>query len=40
LPVVQCVRVKRAGNALSGLHIELLEISARIKSDQDCPARY
>jgi hypothetical protein len=40
LPIVQCVRVKRSGNALSGLHVELLEISARIKSDQDCPARY
>jgi hypothetical protein len=40
LPVVQCVRVKRAGNAISGLHIELLEISRRIKSDADCLARY
>jgi hypothetical protein len=40
LPIVQCVRVRRAGNALSGLHVELLEISARIKSDSDCLARY
>jgi hypothetical protein len=40
LPVVQCVRVKRAGDALSGLHVELLKISARIKSDRDCPARF
>lgn len=40
LPVVQCVRVRRAGNALSGLHVELLEISLRIKSSADCPARY
>jgi hypothetical protein len=40
LPVVQCVRVKRAGDAISGLHVELLEISARIKSDADCPARF
>lgn len=40
LPVTQCVRVRRAGNALSGLHVELLEISARIKTDGDCPARY
>lgn len=40
LPVVQCVRVRRAGNALSGFHIELLEISRRIKTDADCPARY
>jgi hypothetical protein len=40
LPVVQCVRVRRAGNALSGLHVQLLEISLRIKSDAGCPARY
>ena len=40
LPVVQCVLVRRAGNALSGLRVELLEISLRIKSDSGCPARY
>lgn len=40
LPIVQCVRVHRAGNALSGLHVELLEISPRIKSDRDCPPRF
>jgi hypothetical protein len=40
LPVVQCVRVRRAGNVLSGLRVELLELSARIKTDADCPARY
>lgn len=40
LPVVQCVRVRRAGNALSGLRVELLEISLRIPSGNDCPARY
>jgi hypothetical protein len=40
LPVTQCVRVRRAGNALSGLRVELLEISARIKTDGDCPAHY
>jgi hypothetical protein len=34
------VRVRRAGNAFSGLHIELLALSARIKSDADCPARF
>jgi hypothetical protein len=39
-PVVQCVRVKRAGNVLSGITIELLEISKRINSGSDCPARY
>jgi hypothetical protein len=40
LPVVQCVRVRRAGNVISGLRIELLEISARIRSDADCPRSY
>jgi hypothetical protein len=40
LPVVQCVRVRRAGDALRGLHIELLEISPRINSEANCPARY
>jgi hypothetical protein len=40
LPVVQCVRVRRAGNVISGLTIELLEISVRIKSGADCPAHY
>jgi hypothetical protein len=40
LPVVQCVRVRRAGNALSGLHVELLELSARIESDSVCPSRF
>lgn len=39
-PVVQCVRVRRAGNAITGLKIELLEISTRISSDSDCPAHY
>ncbi len=40
LPIVQCVRVRRTGNVLRGLRVELLEISRRIKSDADCPARY
>jgi hypothetical protein len=40
LPVVQCVRVRRAGNALRGLRIELLEISLRINSQASCPAHY
>jgi hypothetical protein len=40
LPIVQCVRVRRAGSVLSGLRVELLEISRRIPSDKDCPARY
>jgi hypothetical protein len=40
LPIVQCVQVRRAGNALSGLHVQLLKISLRIKSTADCPAHY
>jgi hypothetical protein len=40
LPIVQCIRVHRAGNVFSGLSIHLLTVSKRIKSDQDCPAHY
>jgi len=40
LPVVQCVRVRRAGNLVTGLSVQLLEISARIKSGADCPRHY
>jgi hypothetical protein len=40
LPIVQCVRVRRAGDALGGLRVELLELSLRIESDADCPAHY
>lgn len=40
LPIVQCVRVRRAGDVLSGLRVELLKISRRIKTSADCPARY
>ena len=37
LPVVQCVRVSRSGNALSGLTIRLLSVSAPINPTADCP---
>lgn len=40
LPIVQCVRVRRAGNAISGLRVELLEISPRLKGDAVCPRRF
>jgi hypothetical protein len=40
LPIVQCVRVRRAGNALSGLRVELLQLSRRIPSESACPARF
>jgi hypothetical protein len=40
LPIVQCVRVRRSGDVISGLHVHLIELSARIKSDSACPSRY
>lgn len=40
LPVVQCVRVRRAGNLIKGLHVELLKISRRINTSSDCPPTY
>ena len=36
-PIVQCIRVRRAGNVLSGITVELLQISVRIHTDADCP---
>lgn len=40
LPIVQCVKVRRSGNAISGLKVDLLEVSRRIQSDTACPARF
>jgi hypothetical protein len=40
LPIVQCIRVRRTGNAISGLKVDLLVVSRRIKSDTACPARF
>jgi hypothetical protein len=40
LPIVQCVKVRRAGNPISGLRVELLEVSKRITSDAACPAHF
>jgi hypothetical protein len=40
LPIVQCVRVHRAGNVFSGLRIELLALSRRIASDGACPTSF
>jgi hypothetical protein len=40
LPIVQCVKVRRAGNPISGLKVDLLVVSRRIPSDAACPARY
>jgi hypothetical protein len=36
LPVVQCVVVRRSGNALQGLHVTLLSLSAPIENEADC----
>ena len=36
--IVQCVRVRRAGNVLSGLSIQLLSVTAPLKGTADCPA--
>jgi hypothetical protein len=35
-PVVQCVVVRRTGNALTGIHIHLLSLSAPIANSGDC----
>jgi len=40
LPITQCVRVRRAGNALSGLRVELLAITPRLQADATCPTRF
>jgi hypothetical protein len=36
LPVVQCILVRRTGNALSGLSVTLLALSAPINNSADC----
>lgn len=36
LPVVQCVGVRRTGNALRGIDISLLSLSAPIAGEADC----
>jgi hypothetical protein len=36
LPVVQCVVVKRTGNVLTGVSVELLWIGAPIQNEGDC----
>jgi hypothetical protein len=40
LPIVQCVKVRRAGNPISGLRVQLLQVSRRIQSDAACPAHF
>lgn len=36
LPVVQCVKVRRSGNALTGIKVALLSLSAPIPNEADC----
>ena len=36
LPVVQCVEVRRTGNFLSGIHVQLLGLSAPIAGEGKC----
>jgi hypothetical protein len=36
LPVVQCVTVRRTGNFLSGITLELLSVSKPIPNENDC----
>jgi hypothetical protein len=39
LPIVQCVRVRRAGNVLSGFTVELQAITPKLKGDAPCPSQ-
>jgi hypothetical protein len=39
-PITQCVRVRRTGNVLSGLRVELLSVTPRLKTDADCPRQF
>ncbi|HEY2536574.1 MAG TPA: hypothetical protein VGI24_06280 [Solirubrobacteraceae bacterium] len=36
LPIVQCFVVRRTGNALQGLHVSLLSLSAPIENEANC----
>jgi N-acetylglutamate synthase/N-acetylornithine aminotransferase len=36
LPVVQCIDVRRTGNALTGVHVTLLALSKPIGNEADC----
>jgi hypothetical protein len=39
LPIVQCVRVRRAGNVVSGFSVQLLAITSKLKGDATCPSQ-
>jgi len=36
LPVVQCVKVRRSGNAITGISLKLLRIGPQIPGENDC----
>ena len=36
LPVVQCVLVRRSGNFLTGIHVELVSLSLPIQGEAEC----
>jgi hypothetical protein len=36
LPVVQCIGVRRTGNAVSGIKVALTSLSAPIPNEADC----
>ena len=36
LPVVQCVQVKRTGNFLTGIHLQLISLSPPIQNEAEC----
>jgi hypothetical protein len=39
LPVVQCLRVRRTGNALTGIHLQVIGLSAPIDNEGSCTKR-
>jgi hypothetical protein len=36
LPIVQCVDVRRTGNAITGIHLSLIGLSSPIQNEADC----
>jgi hypothetical protein len=40
LPITQCVRVRHAGNPITGFQVQLLEISVKIRTNADCPRTF
>jgi hypothetical protein len=40
LPRVQCILVRESGDLLAGFSIHLLKVSARIKTNRDCPSHF